>query len=480
MLTVRECLALSELESMRVVAGERGLDRAVEFCHVVEEPDVEAWVRPGLFALSTGHPIHGGETGRQWVAALQTHGVSALAVALGRYLSEIPQDMLEEANDRDLPLMVIPWEIPFLSISAAVHRCLIDEQTTVLKDLITMQQEITEAALTAPALSQLIDNIRHLTGRSVSLGRRQSGPMTRFPLPSMPDSAVVLDASGDHDVDRYIGRQIALVTNLFMLRAEVERQLEWDARSRFISRFLLADSTELGHSRYESWPWHLDSRHSYRIIAVTLPLATLPGTSRPNPDMSRFRLEIWERLKVFDPFLTVDDIHQLLVAVVDEEIGVPSDVAERLSSLLEDNLEAAVVVAPAIRPDDLASQYQLLVRLVPFAECGKVTFMDTMIYPLVVSGLPETFMAVLLSMTWDRISNQTLKGTLRVWIEEMGSVTDTVAKLQIHRNTLRNRLNQIEQQLGQPLSRELIIQLQIALDWQRAHHTTQYSHDAGS
>src|SRR5699024_10856054 len=62
-------------------------------------------------------------------------GASALGVALGRYLFELPQDIIDFARDRQFVLIELPWELRFADI-----------QRKTMEEINNRQQIYTEKA----------------------------------------------------------------------------------------------------------------------------------------------------------------------------------------------------------------------------------------------------------------------------------------------------------------------------------------------
>ncbi|MCC6854953.1 MAG: PucR family transcriptional regulator ligand-binding domain-containing protein, partial [Microbacteriaceae bacterium] len=56
-ITVREVLTLPVLRGTFVVAGQRGLSRAVTGVNVMEVPDIESFVKGGELLLTTAYPL---------------------------------------------------------------------------------------------------------------------------------------------------------------------------------------------------------------------------------------------------------------------------------------------------------------------------------------------------------------------------------------------------------------------------------------
>ena len=53
--TVSDFLSLSELEGIKLVAGERGTDQPIVRTNIMDNPDTFDWLMPGEFLLSTGY-----------------------------------------------------------------------------------------------------------------------------------------------------------------------------------------------------------------------------------------------------------------------------------------------------------------------------------------------------------------------------------------------------------------------------------------
>jgi purine catabolism regulator len=111
---VRDILRLPAFGDVAVVAGGAGLDRRVERANVMEVPDIIAWVKPHELLMTTGYPLRDAPEGlADLVRALDSAGVSALAVKLRRYLDELPHDMIAAADEVGFPVLLLPDHASF-------------------------------------------------------------------------------------------------------------------------------------------------------------------------------------------------------------------------------------------------------------------------------------------------------------------------------------------------------------------------------
>src|SRR3954451_19953548 len=111
---VGEVLGVSTLNGARLIAGKSGLDRIVQRLNVMEVPDILSWVKPHELLLTTGYPLRNTpQSLDRLVADLDERGLAALGVKLGRYLDDLPAEMIEQADRLGFPLILLPDDVGF-------------------------------------------------------------------------------------------------------------------------------------------------------------------------------------------------------------------------------------------------------------------------------------------------------------------------------------------------------------------------------
>ncbi|MFP5114847.1 PucR family transcriptional regulator [Bacillaceae bacterium C204] len=120
-LQIFDILQLEIMKDAKVLAGAKLInERAVKWVSAIEMP-VENFVRKNEFVLTTaigcGHNI---EEFEKFVQDVIDSGASALAVALGRHIYEIPKEVIEMAEKNNFIIIEIPWEVRFSSVIESV------------------------------------------------------------------------------------------------------------------------------------------------------------------------------------------------------------------------------------------------------------------------------------------------------------------------------------------------------------------------
>lgn len=128
-MTVSDFLQLDIMRSARVVAGHEGMARTVDWVSVIEVP-VEDFVRHSEFVLTTGVGCgHDPLLFRHFVADIMASGAAGLAIAVGRHVIEIPEDIIYLADQANFPVVEIPWDVRFSDVSRQVIESLMQSPT---------------------------------------------------------------------------------------------------------------------------------------------------------------------------------------------------------------------------------------------------------------------------------------------------------------------------------------------------------------
>jgi purine catabolism regulator len=200
-LTVRDVLSLPTLAGAEVVAGERGLDRPVRWVNIMEVPDILPWVKPHELLVTTGfalrHPGHGAPYDASAVArlvdGLVERDVSALGVKSGRYLDDLPQDMLDIADRHGFPVLVLPYDVAFDEVISEVFTQLLGRQAWALDVADRLHRSLTSLVLSGGDLPQIASEVAELFDTAVVIctpdGRVQTcagSPAERAALEALP------------------------------------------------------------------------------------------------------------------------------------------------------------------------------------------------------------------------------------------------------------------------------------------------------
>ncbi|GAT82389.1 PucR family transcriptional regulator [Streptomyces sp. F-3] len=136
---------------LTVRAGGDRLDVPVRWAHVSELADPVPYMEGGELLLITALQLdaENPRAMRRYVKRLAEAGVVGIGFAVGVNYDEIPQALVEAAEEEGLPLLEVPRRTPFLAISKAVSAALAADQYRAVTAGFAAQRELTRQALNA-------------------------------------------------------------------------------------------------------------------------------------------------------------------------------------------------------------------------------------------------------------------------------------------------------------------------------------------
>jgi purine catabolism regulator len=119
-ITVRELMRLPHLQ-MSLVAGGSGADRAVSWVHTSDLPNSWDWHGAGELLLTNGTGLGETEPAQvHFLERLAESGASGLAFGLGTGGPPLTGEAARRADELALPLLTVPFSVPFTAVVRAV------------------------------------------------------------------------------------------------------------------------------------------------------------------------------------------------------------------------------------------------------------------------------------------------------------------------------------------------------------------------
>jgi purine catabolism regulator len=195
-LSVGEVLGVSTLADARLIGGAAGVDRRiVQRLNVMEVPDILAWVKPHELLLTTGYPLRNTpQSLDRLVADLNDRGLAALAIKLGRYLDDLPAEMIEQADRLGFPLILLPNDVGFDDILNQVLTDILNRQAAILARTEEVHRALVQIVLGGGGLQEVADEVAGLLETAVLAVDGEGRPLAA----AGPESeiAACLDDSG--------------------------------------------------------------------------------------------------------------------------------------------------------------------------------------------------------------------------------------------------------------------------------------------
>lgn len=108
--------AVKNQEKIRLVAGEKGLERVVRWLHMVEGTDISTFLEGDEVAFTTGIALGSMEQLYELTELNYKQKAAGMVINVGPYIREIPQKVIDFGNEYDFPIFEVPWRVHMANI----------------------------------------------------------------------------------------------------------------------------------------------------------------------------------------------------------------------------------------------------------------------------------------------------------------------------------------------------------------------------
>ncbi len=159
-MTVEQALSVYPLSEGKLIAGIKGKNRIITSVNVMDAPDITDWIKEGEMLLTTAYLIKDHpEDACQLLRTLHERGSAALGIKLGRFWTEVPQQLIDLANELGFPIIELPYPFTFSDQMNGLFRAEMKRSTGVLTDVVNKQIQLMRFALKPNPIQQMFDSI---------------------------------------------------------------------------------------------------------------------------------------------------------------------------------------------------------------------------------------------------------------------------------------------------------------------------------
>ena len=124
-ITVRELLSVEYFRDFKVIAGRKGLNREIQGVTVADAPDGYRWKSEKELCFSSGFVFSNNPDFINGIFQGESQ-LSALVIKRGRYLEEIPEYIIQLSDENEVPLITMPYGIPWMEAINQVYVAVIN------------------------------------------------------------------------------------------------------------------------------------------------------------------------------------------------------------------------------------------------------------------------------------------------------------------------------------------------------------------
>lgn len=408
--TVQEALQLEIFARCRLLTTEKGLQNQIYWVNILEILDDLSHIEPGEFLITTAHGFQALNEKKQLeiIEFLSSRKMAALAIQTGHYLTAIPASLVNHFNRAAIPLIEIPSDISFKSITRSLMLAL-------------LQAEKTGRPAAETALSEI--RLRGKYRAAQELWNKALSPTD----PAVTQQAYLkigLKSDRHFWICRIAGRRESELPAIFPVETELDLR------------------EQIGQALYQI----MEQRQVPYLIGTVTDNLTLLVQPAPQDNISgknsaQFARRILEELKLLCPQLQI-------------YLGLSES-----SNNLEGWRKTAAQAEKALQAASLG-----LLKQGGFAGYGSLGSLKLILAVDELESLEELITGSIRPLIdYDRRTGGALVETLRVYLKHL-KIKAAAGELYVHRHTLKYRLNQVKKLTGfNPEEATAVVQLSLAL-----------------
>lgn len=156
MVTCRQLMELDIFHNVKLIAGRKGLDRPVSWVYAKHTKNITPWVHGGEFLLISGYEYGTDEEELlQIVEEASMNNLSGILVEGGVNFKEISANVINKADEKEIPLFFVEGVINFLDITRDATDLIMENRYLTKKNISFLDQLLNSPSLSQEEVNQL-------------------------------------------------------------------------------------------------------------------------------------------------------------------------------------------------------------------------------------------------------------------------------------------------------------------------------------
>lgn len=170
MATLLELLSIPLMSKLTLLNKPHSLDCEISTVEISETPDVAKYMEKDAILITTAmYFADNPQDLKAFILSLSDNNCAALAIKLGRFIDEIPEEILIYAEELNFPILKISSNATLGEISHKLLSYIWDIQTERLNYAIQIQEEFSKVFLNDGSVNQLMNKLARVLKRPVLL-----------------------------------------------------------------------------------------------------------------------------------------------------------------------------------------------------------------------------------------------------------------------------------------------------------------------
>lgn len=180
-ITIKDLLENECFGDCNLVAGMNGLKNKAKDVVVLETPDGVSWFQGNEIVLTAGYAfINEKKYKSEFIKSAYEHKVAAICIKIGRYFGEIDNDLLNDANKYGIPLIILRKETTYSKIVGNFYEFLFNIKTNNLIEQNLAYNKLLNLNSKNIRLEKILEEVTNLIGEEVRYTRFLDNEQSNF------------------------------------------------------------------------------------------------------------------------------------------------------------------------------------------------------------------------------------------------------------------------------------------------------------
>lgn len=158
--TINWLVSQNIIEGFHWITGNKSGLNEITCVNIMDNPDTIRWFKGGELVLSTGYLMKEDSTLRKnLIRELHAKGCAGLGIKLKRYFDVLPDEMIEQANELNFPIIQIPYESTMAEISKLIYNNIFQTEMSEQEKITQMYRDLNSMVMREHGLSDTLKTI---------------------------------------------------------------------------------------------------------------------------------------------------------------------------------------------------------------------------------------------------------------------------------------------------------------------------------
>lgn len=158
-ITISDVLKMECMDNAKVIGGIKGINNIVSRVNIMADQEILNWVSPGelLFLTTYSFDVEDIKWQKEFIAECARKNLSGIGIKMYPNIEKLSDEILELANDLNVPIIDIDHSLPFSEIMTHILKEIFNKQAALLEKMENIHNRIMNLILTEASIGEIVD-----------------------------------------------------------------------------------------------------------------------------------------------------------------------------------------------------------------------------------------------------------------------------------------------------------------------------------